>query len=102
MRVVPGVSVGLRRRRNRLDLKARIARIMTQRPGTHVSLAGKMLLSAAAMVAVAGPLSFGVLHAMQANMPLLHPTAGQQRSFEVATIKPNNETHPGFEPIDES
>jgi bla regulator protein blaR1 len=78
------------------DLKARIARIMTQRPGTRVSLAGKMLLSAAGMVAVAGPLCFGVLHAMQANMPLLHPTAGQERSFEVATIKPNNETHPGF------
>ena len=29
-------------------------------------------------------------------MPLLHSAQGTKRSFDVATIKPNHETHPGF------
>ena len=78
------------------DLKRRIARIMTQRLGTPTRPGGKMLLAAAALVVVAGPVSFGLLHALQANMPLLHEKGGERRSFEVATIKPNVEDKPGF------
>ncbi|MGA2909127.1 MAG: TIGR03435 family protein [Terracidiphilus sp.] len=56
----------------------------------------RVLLGAVVLVIVARLLGFGILHAIQANLPLLHPPAGQRRAFEVATIKPNNETHPGF------
>lgn len=63
---------------------------------------GRLIVSAvrknygATMLAVAGLLAPGVLHAQTANMPLLHASGEARRSFEVATIKPNNETHPGF------
>jgi uncharacterized protein (TIGR03435 family) len=56
----------------------------------------RALLGAAVLLAAVGLLSFGLLHAMQVNLPLLHAKEGQQRSFEVATIKPDIETHPGF------
>ena len=50
----------------------------------------------AALLVVAVPLTVAVLQGQQANMPLLHRSGEAHRSFEVATIKPNNETHPGF------
>jgi uncharacterized protein (TIGR03435 family) len=56
----------------------------------------RIMLGAAVLVTAVGLLGFGLLHAMQANLPLLHAGAGQQRSFEVATIKPDIETHPSF------
>ncbi len=61
-----------------------------------VKCRSRNLLGSAVLAVVVGLLSFGLLHAMQVNLPLLHAKAGQQRSFEVATIKPDIETHPGF------
>ena len=56
----------------------------------------RILLGPAVLSVAVGLLGFGVLHAMQVNLPLLHAKAGEQRSFEVATIKPDIEIHPGF------
>ena len=73
------------------DLRQRIAGVMTERRATPLSLARKTLLTAAAILVLLGPLGFGLLHAMQANAPLLHPTTNPRPSFEVATIKPSKD-----------
>ncbi len=73
------------------NLKKRIVRIMTVRLGTELSLARKVLLAGVVAVIVAGPLGLGLLHAMQANAPLLHPADTTRPEFEVATIKPSND-----------
>jgi uncharacterized protein (TIGR03435 family) len=78
------------------DLKQRIGRIMAVRLGRRLGAASKTLLASVALLAAATPLGFGVLYAMQANAPLLHATTSPLPSFEVATIKPNNDTKPGM------
>ncbi len=45
------------------DLKRRIVRIMTQQTGRQLDLSRKLLLSLAAMMAVALPVTFGLVHA---------------------------------------
>ena len=81
------------------NLKTRIVRIMSRRLGTRLSLARKMLLAAVAFVVLVLPLSFGVLHAMQAQRSLLHPVTSPPPSFAVATIKPSkdNSIQPGMQ-----
>ena len=59
------------------ELKTRIAEILTRRAGMRLSVARWMLLSAAALVALAIPLAIGVLHA-QAALP----------TFDVVSVKP--------------
>jgi uncharacterized protein (TIGR03435 family) len=65
------------------DLKKRIVRIMSQHMSTRLSLSRKILLAAAGLAAVAGPLALGLLHAQA------------QPSFEVASIKPNKSADRG-------
>lgn len=77
------------------NLKRRIARIMTQPPGTRLTLAREMLLAAAALVALVAPVGFGLLFAVQTPAQLLHATSTPLPSFEVATIKPNKDQRPG-------
>ena len=47
------------------DLKRRIVRIMTEQTGRKLDLSRKVLLSVAAVIAVALPVSFGLVHATQ-------------------------------------
>ncbi len=49
------------------DLKTRIVRIVTQQAARPLDLGRKLLLSLAALFAVAVPLSFGLLHVVQAH-----------------------------------
>jgi uncharacterized protein (TIGR03435 family) len=73
------------------DLKERIARIMTAASARNLGACGKILLALAAVVALAAPLTFGLLTA-----PMVHAqsekveAAGPRESFEVASIKPSD------------
>ena len=71
------------------DLKARIVRIMTQGVAENLSLSKKILLAAAGMAAVAGPLVFGILNAAPSRAQMPEP-AGPRPAFEVASIKPSD------------
>jgi bla regulator protein blaR1 len=82
------------------DLKERIVRIMTRRSGVGLSFARKFVLSMAAALAVAVPLGFGMLHAMQAPEPTKTDSPSPDvfpdvPKYEVATIKPSDGTSEG-------
>ncbi len=78
------------------DLKQRIVRIMTQRMAVRLNFRKKLLLTAAAMAAVALPLSIGLMNASE-DRPQSGLTAGAPSpSFEVASIKPAKSTGPGM------
>ena len=68
------------------DLPKRIERIMARRIGRQLDLGRKLLLAAAGIAAVAGPIMFGVASApsVRAQSQTTAP------AFEVASIKPNN------------
>src|SRR5581483_5519677 len=72
------------------DLKERITRIMTAASARKLGYGGKVLLVLAATVALAAPLTFGLLTA-----PMVHAQsataapAGPREPFEVASIKPS-------------
>jgi uncharacterized protein (TIGR03435 family) len=72
------------------DLKKRIIRIMTQRAARKLSFARKVLLVAAGIAAVAGPIGFGLMSAPQgrAQSPAVDSTP--RPSFDVASIKPDH------------
>ena len=69
------------------DLTQRIRSIMTLRL-ENLSRAGKIALAAFGLVAVAGPLAFGVMRAIPIYAQLLHPS-GPLPSFAVASIRPS-------------
>ncbi len=75
------------------DLKERILRIMTHRSGVGLNSARKLMLVCAAVLAIAVPMGFGVVHAMQApaktdsSTPDVYPNVPK---FDVATIKPSS------------
>jgi len=73
------------------NLKSRIARIMTQPPGTRLTVAREMLLAAAGFVVLAAPVGLGLLFAVHTSGQLLHATVTPLPSFEVATIKPSKD-----------
>jgi uncharacterized protein (TIGR03435 family) len=73
------------------DLKERIVRIMTQRLANRLSLGRKLLLAAAAILAVAGPIFFGLLNATQGRAQSQSAAASSLPSFEVASIKPDKD-----------
>jgi uncharacterized protein (TIGR03435 family) len=52
-------------------------------------------MSTAALLAVVGPATFAMAHAVSAQAQLLHANGSAPPSFEVATIKPNMEDRPG-------
>ena len=70
------------------DLKKRIERIMTRRTGRQLDFGRKLLLAAAGIAAVAGPIAFGVANAPAIRAQSPAKTAAQ--AFEVASVKPNN------------
>ena len=74
------------------DLKKRIERIMTQRNGRRLDGTRKLLLAAAGIAAVAGPVVFGVFSApaTHAQSPAAPSQPAAKPAFEVASIKPSN------------
>jgi bla regulator protein BlaR1 len=73
------------------DLKKRIVRIMTQRVGRRLTIGKKVLLAGAALVAVAGPVIFGLMSAPQSRAQSPAAATTPRPSFDVASIKPNHE-----------
>jgi bla regulator protein BlaR1 len=69
------------------DLNQRIRSIMTQRV-RRVGTVGKVTLAAFGCAAIAGPLAFGIVHAIPIYGQLLHPS-GPRPSFAVASVRPN-------------
>jgi uncharacterized protein (TIGR03435 family) len=72
------------------DLTKRIVRIMTQRLADKLGLGRKLLLAAIGIVAVAGPVAFGLLNAPPIRAQSPQTTGAASPSFEVASIKPNH------------
>jgi bla regulator protein blaR1 len=70
------------------DLKERIVRIMTQRLANRLGFGRKLLLTAAGMIAVAGPFVFGLVSASQSRAQS-QPAPVAMAAFEVASVKPN-------------
>src|SRR6185437_16212378 len=71
------------------DLKKRVVRIMTHCAAQHLSFGKKLLLAAAAALAIAAPITFGLVNAPQTDAASEAPTTPKP-SFEVASIKPNH------------
>jgi len=76
------------------DLKKRIVRIMCRPVGLNMSLGRKLLLGAAGLLALVAPVVVGWGQVQTAVVPLLRPKDGVRHAFEVATIKPSQDTTP--------
>jgi uncharacterized protein (TIGR03435 family) len=72
------------------DLKQRIARIMTQRVVPKLDFGRKLLLMTLGVVAVAGPISFGLMSAPRGHTEAVQSRASgaEKLTFEAASIKP--------------
>lgn len=70
------------------DLKNRITRIMNQRLANRLTFGRKLLLGAAGIAAVAGPVLFGLLNVPQSRAQ--SPTHAPAPAFDVVSIKPNH------------
>jgi uncharacterized protein (TIGR03435 family) len=76
------------------DLKQRILRIMTHRAGIGLSVTRKIALAVVALLAIALPVGFGMLHAMQApaegkpDSAEQHDVSPDVPRFDVSTVKP--------------
>ena len=77
------------------DLKKRIVRIMTQRLARKLSFGRKVLLAAAGMAAVAGPIVFGLMNAPQSRAQSQPASATPRPSFEAASVKPDKSAGDG-------
>jgi uncharacterized protein (TIGR03435 family) len=65
------------------DLKKRIETIVSRRTAHRLTIGRKVLLAAAGMAAVGGPILVGILHAPQARAQ----SKGETLTFEVASVK---------------
>ena len=75
------------------DLKKRMVRIMNNRIFRKLDFARKLLLGAAAFLAIALPITFGVFHATPGHAQSNDATtASPARSFETVSIKPDTST----------
>lgn len=74
------------------DLKERVLRIMTHQVGPGLNAGRRAALGLVAGLAIAAPLGFGVLHAMQAPAALRASSdvSPEVPKYEVATIKPSS------------
>jgi uncharacterized protein (TIGR03435 family) len=68
------------------DLKKRIEGIMAVRIGRELDFARKMLLAAAGVIGIAGPVVVGIW-----NAPPLRAQTEKRLAFEVASVKPSKE-----------
>jgi bla regulator protein blaR1 len=80
------------------DLKKRIVQIMTDPTVRKLDLGKKLLLAAVGLVAVAGPVAFGVMHVVPLNaieaersemLASAQATSAKSIEFDVASIKEN-------------
>jgi uncharacterized protein (TIGR03435 family) len=79
---VPGVTGA--------NLKKRIVRVMTESIGQELDLTHKLLLITTGLMALAVPLSFGLVHANQSRADSqTENTTAKLPAFEVASIKPD-------------
>lgn len=74
------------------DLKKRVVRIMTQGLSYKLDSGKKLLLAAAAITAIAGPVAFGLLNAPQTHAQSAQSEPASAPAFEVVSIKPNKST----------
>jgi bla regulator protein BlaR1 len=72
------------------DLKTRIVRIMTGDAAKKLSPGRRLVLAAAGMAAVAGPVVSGILTASQSRAQTPAESGAAAPKFDVASIKPNN------------
>ena len=78
-------------------LKQRILRIMTRRSGAALTLGRKCLLGAAALLLIAAPLGFGVLHGQStAGSSKAGASSAGLPKYDVASIKPSSPNARGF------
>jgi uncharacterized protein (TIGR03435 family) len=75
------------------DLKQRVVAIMSRRTGEALTAAGRALLGAVAVVAIALPIALGVLQAPMLRAQV--PSVANLPSFEVASIRPNKSAEAG-------
>jgi bla regulator protein blaR1 len=76
------------------DLKKRVLRIMSEAPATELTQCARFAIAAICTIAVATPLVAGLIGGIRVSAQLLQAN-GPRPSFEVATIKPNNDPHAG-------
>ena len=78
------------------DLKKRIEEIMTHRIPMKLDFGRKLLLIAAALAAVAGPIAIGLASAPRSDAQQQQPVAGRL-AFDVASVKPSQIARAGGE-----
>ena len=71
------------------DLKKRIVRIMTEAVARKLDFRRKFLLTTAGLLAVAGPVVFGLLHATPSQASTQTQDTATAFAYEVASIRPN-------------
>ncbi|PYT85825.1 MAG: hypothetical protein DMG36_27155, partial [Acidobacteria bacterium] len=71
------------------DLKKRMAYIMTKNLSRKLDFSRKLLLSIAGLLAVAAPITFGLLHSPQSRAALRASNAPITPAFEVASVQPS-------------
>ncbi len=82
------------------NLKKRIRAIMTQRIADKLDFGRKLLLAGAGIVAIGGPVVFGVLFGVPFGVPFDRANAAQstgqtKAAFEVASVRPSGEDASG-------
>ncbi|MGA8593909.1 MAG: M56 and DUF3738 domain-containing protein [Bryobacteraceae bacterium] len=75
------------------DLKQRIVRIMTHRVAYKLNFGRKLLLAAAGVAAIAGPIAYGLANAPQSQSQPQTSEANRP-TFDVASIKPSDSSNP--------
>ncbi|HXA50900.1 MAG TPA: TIGR03435 family protein [Candidatus Acidoferrum sp.] len=76
------------------DLKERIERIVAHRANHHLDCSRKLLLAALGIVATAGPVAIGMIHAPLARAQV---QISERREFEVASVKANRSGRAGWD-----
>jgi uncharacterized protein (TIGR03435 family) len=73
------------------DLKKRIVRIASKQLANKLSFTRKALLAAAALAAIAGPVTLGIIKAPQASGSAVEPEGDSARMprYDVVSVKPN-------------
>src|SRR5437763_3681035 len=71
------------------ELKKRMAYIMTKNLSRKLDFSRKLLLSIAGVLAVAAPITFGLLHSPQSRAELRASNAPITPAFEVASVQPS-------------
>jgi uncharacterized protein (TIGR03435 family) len=74
------------------NLKRRITRIMNRQTGLQLTFANKLLLTAAAVAAIAAPIAIGLFHASPVRAQEPQTTASTPPAFDQVSLKPSAST----------